>query len=524
MTKERLRIWGAPGTGKTTKLINIVEEEMSRGIHPEEIVFASFTRAAAHEARQRAINKFGGEIQDYPYFNTEHSICYRLLGLERTQVFNRKKLKEFGKVNRYEFSWSSTDDLRSRHQEAMLQTAGDYYEFFTQYMKDSMLPFDEAYLVFNRGNDVPVEFTRPGLLKYLERREEYKQENRLWDFPDMILGTIQRGFVPFGMRVLILDEMQDSSKLLWELAEFWSSKAERVYIAGDPLQTLYSWSGARPESFFEFEAEEEILKVSYRLTKQMKDFAKQIIMRTQYPFPNFESSGREEEILRTTFNHINWAEVGESFLLLRTRYLISQAVDYFIRAGIPFISERGPQSPLATDKGSAFHTLLKIRERREVFTKELVELTKFTKRPFLEYGAKASIKRLDERGYTRNQLKSIGFTGMFLERVLSDNFFDILSSGISDSDKAYLYKMFRLHGRGVFQKLPDLTITTIHGSKGREKPTVFVSPDMTMKVWNGYLKNKDPESLVYYVACTRAIDNLVLLAPQGSYSYPLPRV
>ena len=48
------RIFGPPGTGKTTKLLNMVDQALSNGVNPQDIAFLAFTRKAAAEAKERA--------------------------------------------------------------------------------------------------------------------------------------------------------------------------------------------------------------------------------------------------------------------------------------------------------------------------------------------------------------------------------------------------------------------------------------------------------------------------------------
>ena len=69
-------ITGSPGTGKTTRLIKIVEKHLRLGVQPWEMVYVSFTNKAIDEAVDRVLKKFKSyKSEDFNNFRTIHSFC-----------------------------------------------------------------------------------------------------------------------------------------------------------------------------------------------------------------------------------------------------------------------------------------------------------------------------------------------------------------------------------------------------------------------------------------------------------------
>ena len=65
-------ILGPPGTGKTTTLLNLVDQFIQDGIRPRQIGYFSFTKKAATEAATRAADKFGLDAEnDLEFFDAE---------------------------------------------------------------------------------------------------------------------------------------------------------------------------------------------------------------------------------------------------------------------------------------------------------------------------------------------------------------------------------------------------------------------------------------------------------------------
>jgi superfamily I DNA/RNA helicase len=99
------RYFGPPGTGKTTTLLNRVDQLLSGGMSPNDIGYFAFTRRAAHEARDRAVARFNLDHQkDFQFFRTLHSLAFQMLGLTGSQVFSDQNLRDFGKATGVDLS------------------------------------------------------------------------------------------------------------------------------------------------------------------------------------------------------------------------------------------------------------------------------------------------------------------------------------------------------------------------------------------------------------------------------------
>ena len=72
-------IFGPPGTGKTTRLIKIVEGHLLQKKDPKKIGFMSFSREAAEEARTRAVASLEIDYKDMLFFRTLHSLADQLV-------------------------------------------------------------------------------------------------------------------------------------------------------------------------------------------------------------------------------------------------------------------------------------------------------------------------------------------------------------------------------------------------------------------------------------------------------------
>lgn len=240
---ETYRIIGPPGTGKTSYLINRVQDELAQGVAPEQIVYTSFTKAASLEAKNRAISKFSGDYSadQFINFSTIHSICFRRIGLKRENVFAGSKIKEFCKVYGYDTSTHSQyADMDLELPTQVLQTESDYFEYFINWYRNMQLGFDVAFNRFSMAVDVPDNFNYASIKLYIQRRNDFKAQTNAFDFTDMLEYVLNNGITPGDdIKVIFQDEFQDLSPLLAQVASMWAKSAERYYIGGDVYQAIY---------------------------------------------------------------------------------------------------------------------------------------------------------------------------------------------------------------------------------------------------------------------------------------------
>ena len=86
-------IFGPPGTGKTTKLIEKVESYLQKGVDSDKIGYFTFSKNATEESHNRMFKNFGLTFQDLPYFRTLHSLGFKQLEYNKESVMKSEHYK-----------------------------------------------------------------------------------------------------------------------------------------------------------------------------------------------------------------------------------------------------------------------------------------------------------------------------------------------------------------------------------------------------------------------------------------------
>ena len=243
-------VLGPPGTGKTTYLLDKVEQFLESGVRPEKLGYVAFTKKAANEALTRAVEKFGYDVEELTYFRTLHSLCYHWLSLSRSDVMDRGNLREFSKSvgERISSAWDGENLLA-------LTSKGDTMLFLENMARNRCVGFREQW----NGSNSNISWLHFDW--FIKNYKNYKEANFLIDYTDMLEMFLQSRGSP-SLEVLIVDEAQDLSALQWRCIQKLAESVEHVYIAGDDDQAIYRWAGADVEHFINLKGNNTYLKQS----------------------------------------------------------------------------------------------------------------------------------------------------------------------------------------------------------------------------------------------------------------------
>lgn len=509
-------ILGPPGTGKTTTLLDHLEREVA-SCGPDEVAFATFTRAARTEALERAARKLDVPEEDLAWFRTIHSIAYRLLGLKREEVFGDKALKVFAKQYGYTFSTQG-----SRPDEAMdvtMSTEDDQLLAGMSWGRSRML---DAETTVRRA---PFVLEPPRYYRFLDRYDDFRREAGLLDFHDMLehcLGSTQRPPV----RIAFVDEAQDLSPLQAALVEQWFEPCDHVYVGGDDDQAIYAFQGGDPAWLLNLARSCErvdILRQSYRVPALVHAVAQRIIAgnteRVEKEYVSRPAMGSMDVVDRSeAAAEIAEAE-GSVFVLARNWYLLKDFAELLHGRGVPFIVERHHHwSPLGRPTVvAAVRTAQRLGDNKTVSARSLRALLEFIPSGkkgggLLPHGVKAKVDKL-ERSVDSLVITELRLEGV-VEIIREHGPTAILRRDVSADLRDALNALLRRHGT---IPVPRVVLTSMHASKGRQADTVVVLPEMARRTHDAFMDGREgereAEHRVAYVAVTRTKHRLLLCIP-----------
>ncbi|WP_255193272.1 UvrD-helicase domain-containing protein [Natronobeatus ordinarius] len=513
------RLFGGPGSGKTTALLDHVEEILDEDdVTFRDILVVSYTRAAAQEVRERLAERLDESPRALQgNVCTMHAKAYDLLDLSRGDVIGEKDKEafcdEYGIEYEDEYSGAGRRTARSttignkviatsQWLQRTRREVADWYDVPFQWDVEEVRLPPEIDPNAQEGNKYtptwPSDDDRIDVPEAIRAWRSYKGREGKIGFADMLERVKQRSLVP-NVDYLVIDEFQDITTLQYDVYQEWKPHVKRVLIAGDDDQVVYSWQGADPALLLDEAVDEDvILPNSYRLPSNVLHAVnreiRHIDKRQEKDLNPRKEGGSVEayqnksmlDLVRMVRRTLVEGD-GTIMLLFRARYQMFQFIDEFITEGVPFTAltdqrmwtDRLTQYVRAVEAIEAGEDVDGLQARR--LADMLMESAFGTnERDDLfdvidELKEDAGVDDLEELTVPKEVIKD---HAPFMPGPASAA--DMVRK-VTNFQKKSIRAYFAI---GTYEHMdPDrVRVGTIHSAKGREADHVFMATDLTEKV------------------------------------------
>lgn len=556
------QIYGPPGTGKTRDLTERVKAVVaSRG--PNSVVIASFSTTAAKEIASRGLGLPERAV------GTLHSLAFRGMPRDETVVaLDPIVLADWN--TEVAHRWRITPDQRRGKAPADgaggTQRGGPASEITGDELISAL---DKARATFTDPSDYP-----PDLAAFAKAWTEWKTANSALDFTDMIEQALLRArdgeAAPGRPEVFVVDEGQDNTPLEVELILNWGKQAMSVVVALDDDQAINQWRGGDPRRMLTlgdnndgYTVDRRVLGKSYRIPSAVHAVAERWVRRLslrQEKVYTPRTTDRDGVELEEPSPGAAWCvpqslaspalideiehEVGRgrSVMVVATcAYMLDPLISSLRNSGLPFHNPFRPSelrwNPLGYNKsGAAGMSTVERIARYMAMDERMPDSRLWTGKDIQAWlplvgvgqagllrGVKAQVADLPDGEVPFEEVAALFADPEALKAATVPDL-EWLANAILPSKRkgvAYPIQVARKRGPQALAKSPMVTVGTIHSVKGGAADVVYVAPDLSfagmrqLDTRNG----RDQMIRLFYVALTRAYEELRVLAPSTSRNY-----
>lgn len=269
-------ILAGPGTGKTTKLIELVTNHVDDGIHPKDIRVLTFTRAAAKEFRTRLQADTGLEDEELPQVSTLHSFSLGCLRRSNFQDLDGENIRVVDDYEEKIIIKEISNQLNCSPREIM-----DIYKDYQDAWHDILILEEPNWTQERRR----ISFEQA----LEERRKDYfflLRGELVYQFNNMLESDVNSRD-KFAPQTLIVDEFQDMNNCDISVLKLLNSAGSILIAAGDDDQAIYEGlRKSNPECIRNFctsfdEGVHFTLTICRRCPKNVITFANRLILRNE---------------------------------------------------------------------------------------------------------------------------------------------------------------------------------------------------------------------------------------------------
>ena len=577
-TKGALLILAGAGSGKTKVLTSRIAYMIQNGAIAGKILAVTFTNKAAKEMKERLSSILGENIVKYMWVGTFHSICGRILrqDIENYSFQSGKKLDKNFTI------YDETDSVAVIKQAVKKLNMDDKIyqpKLIKAVISNAKNKMQDAYTFATFARD----FKSQNIAKIFEYYENTLNNNNAIDFDDMLMlcvklleqnAEVRKKYYDKFHHILV-DEYQDTNQAQYQLVKALYTnlqsdipESRSLCVVGDVDQSIYSWRGADFRIIMNFQndfpnAKLVKLEQNYRSTANILNAANAIIENNEERVDKvlYSQKGDGEKIslyeaqdeadeanyivksIRDTSDNYN-----QFSILYRTNAqsraleeaLIAAGIPYRIYGGLKFYDRKEIKDAIAYLKliynNDDSQSLRRIINGTATKLKDFMTLIDKLKEAEPRYSLPEFLSLiLEKSGYLReltasgtdedqtrieNLQELVNVANEFEPEELDNTLGEFLSqvSLVSDID-------------GMDEIANNVTLMTLHASKGLEFPIVFLAgcdegifPSARC---SNSLSELEEERRLMYVGVTRAETKLYLTTAKrrqmwGEYKYYSP--
>lgn len=286
---KHLLVLAGAGTGKTHTIISRAAYLISTGIPGNRIQILSFTRKSANEIVER-VNSLFRDSKDAKLLNgsTFHAWCMNIIK-SNPAVF---KVSDYSVIDRDDqlsiFRLICGRDPKVIEETRLTAKVLLELYSFARNTRKNVTETIRIKCLSNSKDDIAakeIDKIKPYLISVFSNYEAKKRERKYLDYDD-ILDVVSSGlknnkaaknFISEKYDHILVDEMQDTNPLQWELLSSFQEKC-CLFCVGDDAQSIYAFRGADFTNVHKFNervpnSETYRLEDNYRSTQEILDFS-----------------------------------------------------------------------------------------------------------------------------------------------------------------------------------------------------------------------------------------------------------